>query len=87
MRVCHAPSDRLLPLDFQGRTPNESGSVSVQGLLGSGLLVEICWGGTGQGHCCGHVHIPPHSPFTVPSGTPDLLGLVLSATSFTNYTL
>lgn len=30
---------------------------------------------------------PPHSPFTVPSGTPDLLGLVLSATSFTNYTL
>lgn len=39
------------------------------------------------GHYCGHVYILPHSPFTVPAGTSDFLGLVRSATSFTDYTL
>lgn len=62
-------------------------AVSAQGLLGSSLLVERRWGGTGQGHCCGHVCILPQSPLTVPPGTSDFLGLALSATSFTDYTL
>lgn len=58
-------------------TPSGSSSVSAQGLLGR----------DSQGHCYGHVYILPHSPFTVPPGTSDFLGLVLSATSFTDYTL
>lgn len=65
---CHAPSDWLLPLDFQVLQQIKAAlAVSAQGLLASGLLVERCWGGTGQGQCCGHVCILS-SPFPVPAG-------------------
>lgn len=58
-------------------------------------LRRACWApavrrdaGEGQVRVpVGHVCILPQSPFTVPPGTSDFLGLVLSATSFTDYTL
>lgn len=67
LSVCHATSDQLLPLEFQGHSPNRSSSASVGGVLGSGLLMQR---GLGQGQYRGHVYSFPSSPFTVPAGTP-----------------